>query len=84
MTKTDKLLHKLISGHSKNVRFKDFTALLNEFDFYLDRVSGSHHIFINRDIREIINIQNIQGEVKPYQIRQFLKLIEKYGIKKLH
>ncbi len=84
MTKTDKLLQKLVCGHVKNIRFKDFCALLQEFDFYLDRISGSHHIFINKDIHEIINIQNAGGEVKPYQIRQFLKIIEKYGIKKLN
>lgn len=82
--KREKLLHRLICGHTKNVKFKDFIGLLDDFDFKLDRVSGSHHIFINTTIREIINIQNVSGEVKPYQIRQFLKIIEKYGIKKLN
>ena len=28
----------------------------------------------------MINLQDLGGEAKPYQIRQFLRLIEKYNI----
>lgn len=27
-----------------------------------------------------MNIQNVSGQVKPYQIKQFLKLVEKYNL----
>jgi len=31
-------------------------------------------------LTEQINIQNVQGQAKPYQVRQFLKLIERYNL----
>lgn len=75
-----KLLRKILQG-SKNVRFSDMRSLIEGFGFSLDRVSGSHHIFIHPDIRELVNLQNVGGQVKPYQIRQLLKLVEKYNLK---
>jgi hypothetical protein len=27
-----------------------------------------------------VNLQNVDGEAKPYQIRQFLRLVERYNI----
>jgi hypothetical protein len=29
----------------------------------------------------VSNLQEVKGEAKPYQIRQFLRLLEKYNIK---
>jgi hypothetical protein len=31
-------------------------------------------------VRELVNLQNVNGEVKPYQIRQFLELVELYDL----
>ena len=55
-------------------------VLLEAFGFHLSRVSGSHHIFAHPDVREVVNIQEVEGKVKPYQIRQFLKLVEWYNL----
>ncbi len=74
-----KLLQKIIQG-SKNIPFKDFVNLINGFGFSLIRVRGSHHIFSNPEVNELVNIQNVKGQTKPYQIRQFLKLVEKYNL----
>jgi len=63
------------------VDVEDFVKLISSFGFKLDRVNGSHHIFIHDDIDEIINIQNVKGEAKPYQIKQFLKIIELNNLK---
>ena len=49
---------------------------LEAFGFTLARVNGSHHIFSHPAIPEVVNIQNLKGKAKPYQIRQFLTLIE--------
>jgi len=43
-------------------------------------VNGSHHIYIHTDVQELVNIQNVKGKAKPYRIRQFLSLIEKYNL----
>lgn len=55
--------------------------LVEGFGFKQQRVSGSHHIFTHADIPELVNIQEIRGEAKPYQIRQFLRLVEKYNLR---
>jgi len=71
----------VVSLNQKNIKFADFVRLISAFGFKLDRVNGSHHIFIHNDIDEIINIQNVKGEAKPYQIKQFLKVIELNNLK---
>jgi predicted RNA binding protein YcfA (HicA-like mRNA interferase family) len=75
-----KLLIKLSQGNLKNVRFAELQKLLNELGFELVRVSGSHHIYTHPHIPEIVNIQNVKGEAKPYQIRQVLTLVEMHGL----
>jgi len=76
-----KLLQKLSQGDFRNVSFADIVSLVTGFGFTLKRTKGSHHIFAHPDIPEMINLQEVAGEAKPYQIRQFLRLIEKYNIK---
>ncbi|OFX44556.1 MAG: hypothetical protein A2046_12035 [Bacteroidetes bacterium GWA2_30_7] len=75
-----KLLNKVLSG-SRNISFDEITSLLYAYGFYLSRTNGSHHIFVHKDVTELINIQNVKGKAKPYQIKQFLELIEKYNLK---
>jgi len=75
------LLRRLSQGALHNVAFGDMINLLDGFGFRLVRVSGSHHIFANPDITKVINFQSVGGEAKPYQIRQFLRLVERYNLK---
>ena len=77
--KPSKILKKLLSG-SKNVRFSDMIRLVEAFGFTLSRVNGSHHIFTHPDIDELVNLQDANGQAKPYQVRQFLKLVEQYNL----
>ena len=74
-----KLLLKALSS-PQNLRFKEMVALVEAFGFHLSRVKGSHHIFVHPDVRELINIQDVGGQAKPYQVRQFLKLVERYNL----
>jgi predicted RNA binding protein YcfA (HicA-like mRNA interferase family) len=75
-----KLLEKILAG-SKNIRFDDFVGLVRAFGFEESRVRGSHHIFEHPEVREILNLQQWNGQVKPYQVRQFLQLVEQYDLK---
>ena len=75
-----KLLKRLLAG-SLNVSFSDMVNLVQGFGFQLVRVSGSHHIFGHPAVKELVNLQNVGGDAKPYQIRQFLKLIERYNLR---
>ena len=74
-----KLLDKLLSG-SRNIRFEEATRAAELFGFQLVRVSGSHHIFQHPGITELINLQNVKGQAKPYQVRQLLQLVEQYDL----
>jgi predicted RNA binding protein YcfA (HicA-like mRNA interferase family) len=76
-----KLLKRLSSGSVQNTSFSDFTNLVEGLGFRLSRVSGSHHIFVHPDVPELVNLQDVRGEAKPYQIRQLMKLVEKYNLK---
>ena len=75
-----RLLRKLASGSLKNVAFTDLRNLIEGFGFRLDRVTGSHHIFVHTNIQELVNLQEVKGEAKPYQIRQFLRLVERHNL----
>ncbi len=50
------------------------------FGFELSRTDGSHHIFTRAGIPELVNLQNVHGEAKPYQVRQFLRLVERHNL----
>lgn len=78
--KPEKLLRLILEG-KKSVRFHDFCLLVEAYEFQLDRINGSHHIYKREGITELNNLQNYNGETKSYQIRQFLNIVEKYGLK---
>ena len=75
-----KILEKALSG-SKNIRFGEFTGLLESFGFTLRRINGSHHIYRHPKVPRAFPIQNERGKAKPYQVQQFLELIEQYDLK---
>jgi len=80
MVKKSKILKKILAG-SKNVRFAEFTALVEGFGFKLERISGSHHIFSHPQVPQAVSVQPDQnGKAKPYQMKQFIKLVEKYDL----
>ena len=79
MGKKQKILKQILSG-SKNISFNDIVTVVEAFGFTLSRVNGSHHIFIHPNIPELVNLQNAKGKAKPYQIRQFLTIVEQYNL----
>lgn len=66
-----RLLQRLAQGALQNVAFRDMAGLVEGFGFKLQRIAGSHHIFVHPSVPEIVNLQDVRGEAKPYQIRQF-------------
>lgn len=65
------------------MRFRDFKTALKLFGFTLDRIRGSHHFYKRKDIPQAISIQNFKGMGKPYQIEQFIKLVDEYNLLEL-
>jgi predicted RNA binding protein YcfA (HicA-like mRNA interferase family) len=74
-----KILQKAIASPA-NLRFRDLVRLVEAFGFRLSRTSGSHHIFIHSVVEEAVNIQDVNGKAKPYQVRQVLKLVERHDL----
>ena len=79
--KRRRLLKRISEGQLRNVAFGDIINMVEGFGFRLVRTSGSHHIFAHPGIPELVNLQEVKGEAKPYQIRQFLRLVEKYNLR---
>lgn len=77
--KKKKLLRKALTS-PKNFRFGDMVTLAEAFGFRLSRSSGSHHIYTRPCVAELLNLQEVDGKAKPYQIGQFLRLIERYNL----
>lgn len=77
--KPRKILERILNG-SQNIAFADMVSLVKAYGFRLDRIRGSHQIFVHDRIRERINLQPVRGQVKPYQIRQVMTLIEEYDL----
>ncbi len=81
MSKHQKILTKVLSGLSdKNISFDDLRNLLLNFEFE-ERVKGSHHIFTNEKVEEILNIQPKSDKAKPYQVKQIRSILIKYKLK---
>jgi predicted RNA binding protein YcfA (HicA-like mRNA interferase family) len=70
-----KLFQKALN-RPKNFPFHDLLSLARAFGFELSRVSGSHHILVHPDVNRPLNLQEVNGKAKPYQIRQFIRLVE--------
>jgi len=77
--KPRKLLRRIVvSPH--NVRFQEMLALAEALGFRVARTEGSHHILTHPGIPELLNLQDVKGQAKPYQVRQLLQLVERYNL----
>ena len=73
-------IYEKLKKNPANVRFEEMckTAELSGFRFRGGK--GSHRIFVRKGIIEMLNFQNVRGKAKPYQVKQFIKIIEKYNL----
>lgn len=55
-------------------------ALAKALGFEHVRTEGSHHILAHRDVPELLNLQDVRGEAKAYQLGQLLELVERYNL----
>lgn len=75
---------KLLEAAQRNprdVRFSHLQSLAEALGFSLARRSGSHHIYVHQTIDALVNLQpDKNGKAKPYQVRQILDIVERYGL----
>jgi hypothetical protein len=77
-----KLCDSILSGRADaNIPFEQTRNMLLYLGFR-ERISGSHHIFTREDIEELINIQEVEGKVKPYQVQQMRAVLRKYNLRR--
>lgn len=69
-----------LAANPENTRFHEVAVLVEALGFALVRQRGSHCIFAHPEIPEQLNLQEVHGEVKAYQVRQLLKLVERYNL----
>ena len=74
------LWDRLTTGDMRNVGFIEFRHLIEAFGFTLRWVSGSHHISTHPQGPRPLSVQPRRREAKPYQIRQFLEMVQAYGL----
>jgi len=73
MNKREKLFKRL-KNNPNNATFLDIQTLLKQEGFDLDRVTGSHHVFIKGDITFVVPVH--ENKVKAVYVRRVIELIE--------
>ena len=83
MTQWDKFRRKLLSGQSdQNIGFSDLCRYIERLGFAErpDGSGGSHKVYDQEGVTEIINLQPSGNLAKPYQVKQVRRIIEKYAL----
>lgn len=80
MSNPRKTLDRVLSGQADaNIDFGDLLRLMQRLGFTC-RVNGSHHIFHQTGVEEILNLQPKGSQAKPYQVRQVRDVALKYKL----
>ena len=75
-----KLLQKALSSPN-NLSFDDVCSLAKAVGFKFKRQKDSHKIYRHSALtNEVINLQNVSGKAKPYQVKQLTNIIDKYNL----
>jgi len=75
-----KLWNKILNCQT-NIKFNDLESIIISFGFIHKNTNGSHKTYMKQGIPEIVNIQNSNGEAKPYQVKQFINVVKEYNLK---
>ena len=73
-------IYEKLKKNPANVRFEEICKIAKLFGFRFRGGKGSHRIFVRAGIREMLNFQEVKGKTKPYQVKQFVRIIEKYNL----
>ncbi len=80
MAKFTRLINRILRGSSNaDIDFSELCALLRSLGF-TERIRGSHHIFTREGVIEILNLQPLGHQAKPYQVRQVRELLVRYQL----
>ena len=77
MTKHDKLLQSIFNV-TASIRFEDACRIAELIGFSRKGGQGSHAVYGRDDEIKLLNFQNRNGTIKPYQLRQLQDMVKKY------
>ena len=80
MTNPGKLYARLLANPKSVISFRNFERLLLAFGFTLDRTVGSHRQYVHPLVPRSLPVQPMGKDAKRYQVREFLELVETYGL----
>ena len=69
-----------LKENPRKVRFARLCKIAEALGFQARKGTGSHRVYFQEGIQEIMNFQDEGGWAKAYQVRQFIKVIEKYNL----
>jgi hypothetical protein len=78
MTRREKLL-AAIRNNPRSVRFADACRVAEAIGFVRTGGKGSHTVYAKSGEPTILNFQNRNGYIPPYQARQLIEIMDKYG-----
>ena len=73
---------KLLAGirdNPKSARFGDACKAAEAIGFVRAGGKGSHTVYARSGEQVIVNFQNRAGCIPPYQARQLIEMLDKYG-----
>lgn len=80
MTQIAKLYARLLANPRQSIAFRDFEKLLRAFGFEHVRTTGSHRQYVHPKVPRPLPVQPESKDAKPYQVREFLELVEEYSL----
>lgn len=80
MSRIAKLFASVYANPGAALSFRDFERLLLAFGFVPVRQKGSHRSYKHAEAQRMLVVQPRGKEAKGYQIRQFLDMVEEYGL----
>lgn len=80
MTRIDKLNQRLLANNRPTISFREFEKLLTAFGFKHARTTGSHRQYVHPKIPRPLPVQPSNKDAKPYQVREFLELVDEHGL----
>jgi hypothetical protein len=73
-------IYETLIRNPRNIRSEFLCKAAIRFGFTRKGGKGSHQVFTRAGIAEILNVQEVSGKAKPYQVKQLCRVIEKYSL----
>jgi predicted RNA binding protein YcfA (HicA-like mRNA interferase family) len=80
VTRIEKLYAATLANPAASLPFRDFERLVRAFGFTFERQRGSHRSYSHPRCPRLLVIQPRGASAKPYQVREFLGMIEEFEL----